>query len=35
VRTVATRHGATVALGDSTLGGLRVTVRFPGVVASA
>jgi two-component system OmpR family sensor kinase/two-component system sensor histidine kinase QseC len=35
VRTVAIRHGATVALGDSTLGGLRVTVRFPGVVASA
>jgi two-component system OmpR family sensor kinase/two-component system sensor histidine kinase QseC len=29
VRTVATRHGATVALGDAPLGGLRVTVRFP------
>jgi two-component system OmpR family sensor kinase/two-component system sensor histidine kinase QseC len=29
VRTVAQRHGATVGLGVSPLGGLRVTVRFP------
>jgi two-component system OmpR family sensor kinase/two-component system sensor histidine kinase QseC len=29
VRTVAERHGATVDLGDSPLGGLRATVRFP------
>jgi two-component system OmpR family sensor kinase/two-component system sensor histidine kinase QseC len=29
VRTVATRHGASVSLSDSPLGGLRVTVRFP------
>jgi two-component system OmpR family sensor kinase/two-component system sensor histidine kinase QseC len=29
VRTVATRHGATVVLSDSPLGGLRATVRFP------
>jgi two-component system OmpR family sensor kinase/two-component system sensor histidine kinase QseC len=29
VRTVATRHGATVTLGDAPLGGLRVTVQFP------
>ncbi|HEY8708151.1 MAG TPA: hypothetical protein VIM34_09150, partial [Burkholderiaceae bacterium] len=28
VRSVAARHGAAVALGDSVLGGLRVTVRF-------
>ena len=28
VRSVAERHGAAVALGDSPLGGLRVTVRF-------
>ena len=28
VRSVAARHGAAVALGDSALGGLRVTVRF-------
>jgi signal transduction histidine kinase len=28
VRSVAQRHGATVALGDSPLGGLRVTLRF-------
>jgi two-component system OmpR family sensor kinase/two-component system sensor histidine kinase QseC len=28
VRGVAERHGATVELGDSPLGGLRVTVRF-------
>jgi len=28
VRTVATRHAATVVLGDAPLGGLRVTVRF-------
>jgi two-component system OmpR family sensor kinase/two-component system sensor histidine kinase QseC len=35
VRTVATRHGATVALGDSPLGGLRATVHFPGALASA
>jgi signal transduction histidine kinase len=28
VRTVAQRHGATVDLGDSPLGGLRATVRF-------
>ena len=30
VRSVAARHGAQVALGDSPLGGLRVTVRFRG-----
>ncbi len=30
VRSVAARHGADVALGDSPLGGLRVTVRFRG-----
>ena len=29
VRSVAQRHGATVALDDSPLGGLRVTLRFP------
>ncbi len=29
VRGIATRHGATVTLDDSALGGLRVTVRFP------
>ena len=29
VQRVAQRHGATVALTDSPLGGLRVTVRFP------
>jgi signal transduction histidine kinase len=29
VKSVAARHGATVALGDSPLGGLRVEVRFP------
>ncbi len=28
VRSVAQRHGATVALDDSPLGGLRVTLRF-------
>ncbi|HET7793408.1 MAG TPA: ATP-binding protein [Rhizobacter sp.] len=28
VKSVAARHGATVALGESPLGGLRVTVRF-------
>jgi signal transduction histidine kinase len=28
VRTVAGRHGATITLGDSPLGGLRATVRF-------
>ena len=28
VRSVAARHGAEVALGDSPLGGLRVSVRF-------
>ena len=28
VRSVAQRHGATVALEDSPLGGLRVTLRF-------
>lgn len=31
VRTIATRHGAAVTLGDSPLGGLRATVRFPPV----
>jgi signal transduction histidine kinase len=30
VRSVALRHGATVVLGDSPLGGLRVSVRFAG-----
>ena len=29
VRSVAARHGAEVLLGDSALGGLKVTVRFP------
>lgn len=29
VKTVAERHGATVALGDSPLGGLRASVSFP------
>ncbi len=29
VRSVAQRHGATVELGESELGGLRVAVRFP------
>ena len=28
VRSIAQRHGATVALGDSALGGLQVTLRF-------
>lgn len=28
IRGVAERHGATVMLGDSALGGLRVVVRF-------
>jgi signal transduction histidine kinase len=28
VRSVAQRHGATVQLGDSALGGLRVILRF-------
>jgi len=35
VRSVAERHGATVTLGDSPLGGLRVSVRFGGHAASA
>lgn len=30
VRSVALRHGATIALGESPLGGLRVCVRFAG-----
>jgi hypothetical protein len=30
VRTVAGMHGALVTLGDSPLGGLRVTVEFRG-----
>jgi len=30
VRSVAMQHGASVTLGDSPLGGLRVTVRFAG-----
>ena len=30
VRSVAERHGASVTLGESPLGGLRVTVRFEG-----
>lgn len=30
VRSIAARHGADVALGDSAMGGLRVTVRFRG-----
>jgi two-component system OmpR family sensor kinase/two-component system sensor histidine kinase QseC len=29
VRSIADRHGASVALGESPLGGLRVTLRFP------
>jgi two-component system OmpR family sensor kinase/two-component system sensor histidine kinase QseC len=29
VKAIAGRHGATVTLDDSTLGGLRATVRFP------
>ncbi len=32
VRSVAQRHGATVALDDSPLGGLRVTLRFGAAV---
>jgi len=35
VRSVAERHGASIALGDSPLGGLRVELRFPGAAASA
>jgi two-component system OmpR family sensor kinase/two-component system sensor histidine kinase QseC len=35
VRTVATRHGATVSLGHSPLGGLRVLVRFGAGAAGA
>jgi two-component system OmpR family sensor kinase/two-component system sensor histidine kinase QseC len=35
VRTVATRHGATVSLGTSPLGGLRVVVRFGAGAAGA
>jgi two-component system OmpR family sensor kinase/two-component system sensor histidine kinase QseC len=35
VRTVATRHGATVSLGSSPLGGLRVVVRFAARAAAA
>lgn len=31
VKTIADRHGATVELGDSPLGGLLVRVRFPAV----
>jgi two-component system, OmpR family, sensor kinase len=30
VKAIASRHGATVTLGESPLGGLRVTVSFPG-----
>jgi two-component system OmpR family sensor kinase/two-component system sensor histidine kinase QseC len=33
VRSVASRHGATVSLADSRLGGLRVTVQFSGNAA--
>jgi two-component system, OmpR family, sensor kinase len=33
VKGIAERHGATVELGDSPLGGLRVTVQFPAVEA--
>jgi two-component system OmpR family sensor kinase/two-component system sensor histidine kinase QseC len=33
VRSVAQRHGATVTLADSPLGGLRVTVRWPRAAA--
>ena len=33
VRSIAERHGAEVTLGDSPLGGLRVTVRFAPAVA--
>ena len=32
VRSVAQRHGAAVTLGDSPLGGLRVTLRFRAVL---
>jgi two-component system OmpR family sensor kinase/two-component system sensor histidine kinase QseC len=35
VRTVAQRHGASVQLGDSPLGGLRATVRFTNPVRMA
>lgn len=35
VRTVARAHGATVALGDSPLGGLRVSVAFPAASSSS
>jgi signal transduction histidine kinase len=35
VRSVAAMHGASVALGDSPLGGLRVRVRFDRAGATA
>jgi signal transduction histidine kinase len=35
VKAIASRHGATVTLGTSPLGGLRVTVAFPPPQASA
>jgi two-component system OmpR family sensor kinase/two-component system sensor histidine kinase QseC len=35
VRSIAERHGAEVTLGDSPLGGLRVTVRFAPAAAGA
>jgi two-component system OmpR family sensor kinase/two-component system sensor histidine kinase QseC len=34
VRSVAQRHGATVELADSPLGGLRVQVRFAKAAAA-
>lgn len=34
VKTVAGRHGASVVLGDSPLGGLRASVRFPAAAAA-
>jgi two-component system OmpR family sensor kinase/two-component system sensor histidine kinase QseC len=35
VRSIAARHGASLTLGDSPMGGLRVTVRFAGSAAAA
>ena len=34
VKAIAGRHGATVTLGESPLGGLRVTVAFPAVASA-
>ena len=35
VKAIASRHGATVALGESVLGGLRVSVSFPRAESAA